>query len=509
MRIREASLLLIFILSIFSVGQTAYALGENGAAVAAGHGTTFYIKQDGTLWGFGDNELGQVGVGRENDDLIEPVKILDNVANVSSGSRSTFAVKRDGSLWYWGGAVYIGKSLSPQKLLDDVSFVATDTGDESVFVIKNDGTLWIRGNSTDLKLDSIFTNSVKTDFQQVPNSNKVKFAVSTGANKFYITSEDELWGWGRNSYGTLGIGHELSVGLPVKIMDNVSSVACDNANTMIITKDRSLFMCGKGNNGKFYNGSTVIEANSKIGFITTPIKVMENVIHAASRGNDFYAVKEDKTLWGWGDNRMRIINPESSSDINIPVEICSGVNYVVCGARHMVLEKTDNTVWTGGENYHGGISGEPVGKITSYPLRQTAYGVISSYYKPVYMGNVVTGGDKIELAVDFPNYGKEVDIWIAIALPDGSFYVIDELGGIVFIEPQGFTPFAKGLSGAGKKMQILPSFSVDMFGSALNGKWSVYWLVAPSSNGDIISAITKGYYEFGYYYFNVANQGIN
>ncbi len=508
MRRREVSLLvvLIFILSICSIAQTSYALGENGATVAAGHGTTFYITQDGTLWGFGDNELGQVGVGSEKNYLIKPVKILDNVASVSSGSRSTFAVKRDGSLWYWGWAVYIGKSLSPQKLLDDVSFVATNAGDESVFVIKKDATLWIRGNSTDLKLDSIFTNSVKTDFQQVPNSSNVKFAVASGANKFYITNEDELWGWGRNSYGTLGIGHESDVGLPVKIMDNVSSVACDNANTMIITKDRDLFMCGKGNNGKFYNGSTVIEANSKTGFITTPVKVMENVIHAASRGNDFYAVKQDKTLWGWGDNRMKIINPESSSDINTPVEICSEVNYVVCGERHMVLEKIDNTVWTGGENYRGGISGEPVGKTTSYPLRQTAYGVISSYYKPVYMGNVVTGGDRIELSVDFPNYyGKDVDIWIAIALPDGSFYVINELEGVVFIEHQGFIPFAKGLSGAGKKVQILPSFSVDMFGTALNGKWSVYWLVAPSSNGDIIAAITKGYYEFGYYYFNVAN----
>jgi hypothetical protein len=103
---------------------------------------------------------------------------------------------------------------------------------------------------------------------------------------------------------------------------------------------------------------------------------MDNVMKASSRQYDFYVIKRDNTLWGWGDNRMRIINPESSQEASLPVQITTGVNDVACGARHMVLAKTDNTLWTGGENFKGGILGAPIGKTTSYPLKQSATNLI-------------------------------------------------------------------------------------------------------------------------------------
>lgn len=365
---------LIFLIGFFKL--PTFGLGENGTTVAAGYGTTFYITKDGSLWGFGDNEYGQIGNGTEKNDITVPVKVLDNVKSVASGEHNTFAVKKDGTLWGWGASrdsIGNKKSLTPIKLLDDVNMIATNEVSQ-IYVIKNDGTLLTRGNTTylgDVELEA----RAKNDFVEIPNSGKVKFVVSS-SNVFFINEQDELWGWGLNKNGSLGVGHENKVETPVKIMEDVQSVASDNSNTMIIRKDGSLWMCGHGNNGDFYDGEKIIESSTEAGFVNAPIKIMDNVIKASSRQFDFYVIKRDSTLWGWGDNRMRILNPDSSLDVDFPVRITSGVNDVACGSRHMVLAKTDNTLWTGGENFKGGILGVPIGKTTSYPLSQSATNLI-------------------------------------------------------------------------------------------------------------------------------------
>jgi alpha-tubulin suppressor-like RCC1 family protein len=72
------------------------------ADVAAGHGTTYIIKTDGTLWACGANQFGEAGVGSSGGSVTEPVQILDQVAHVSAGDCVGYAVRNDGTLWSWG-----------------------------------------------------------------------------------------------------------------------------------------------------------------------------------------------------------------------------------------------------------------------------------------------------------------------------------------------------------------------------------------------------------------------
>ncbi|GAB6106672.1 S-layer homology domain-containing protein [Fusibacter bizertensis] len=371
------SLVLVFVLvvSIFSDFQVGFALGEGGNVIGAGRGTTFYITSDATLWGLGDNEFAQVGNGTKENEILQPVMVLKDVSNVASGSTVTFALKNDHTLWGWGFDLRLfndNYATSPEKLMDDVQMVVTNASNQ-VYVIKTDGTLLTKGANSNL--DSI-KKEATDEWVQVPGSGKVKYVFSS-SNTFYINEEDELWGWGTNTNGSLGVGQDDVVyDAPLKIMDDVQSVTGSNNNTMIIRKDGSLWMCGRGNNGDFYDGSKIIKSDTSAGFVNVPVKIMENILQAAVGSNDFYVVKRDYTLWGWGDNRKKIINPSSPLKVDAPVQILSGVHQVVCGERHIVIAKTDNTVWTGGENYRGGISGEVIGKTTTFPLRKTASGLL-------------------------------------------------------------------------------------------------------------------------------------
>ena len=70
----------------------------------------FAIREDGLLYGWGRNQLGQLGDGTQEPRL-DPVPILDNVVSVSAFYNSsvhagrpvtTLAVRTDGSIWVWG-----------------------------------------------------------------------------------------------------------------------------------------------------------------------------------------------------------------------------------------------------------------------------------------------------------------------------------------------------------------------------------------------------------------------
>lgn len=83
---------------------------QDAAAVAAGAGHSMIMKNDGTLWAFGDNTAGQCGNGTTvNPDYPAQVKGLDGTdfltecTVVTGGSNHTLAIGKDGSILGWGG----------------------------------------------------------------------------------------------------------------------------------------------------------------------------------------------------------------------------------------------------------------------------------------------------------------------------------------------------------------------------------------------------------------------
>lgn len=82
----------------------------NWKYVSAGVSSALAIKTDGSLWGWGRNVSGQLGLG-DIVDRSSPVQVgtLTNWKQVSAGGTSyvsTAAIKTDGTLWGWGINVY-------------------------------------------------------------------------------------------------------------------------------------------------------------------------------------------------------------------------------------------------------------------------------------------------------------------------------------------------------------------------------------------------------------------
>ncbi|HEV7493635.1 hypothetical protein [Baekduia sp.] len=88
--------------------QVALPAGSVATAIAAGSQHSLALLQDGSVWGWGVNDLGQVGDGSTTN-VADPVQVIappaagaPQVTAISAGGYASFALYDDGSFRAWG-----------------------------------------------------------------------------------------------------------------------------------------------------------------------------------------------------------------------------------------------------------------------------------------------------------------------------------------------------------------------------------------------------------------------
>ncbi len=109
------------------------------------------LKQDGTVWTFGDNFCGQLGVDKNIEKSMKPIKVMNNAKKIFAGQYSSFALSEDNTLYRWGeifGDIYREKEMytyAPEEYIKNVKEVRSFWGFN--LVLKTDGSLWVFGES--------------------------------------------------------------------------------------------------------------------------------------------------------------------------------------------------------------------------------------------------------------------------------------------------------------------------------------------------------------------------
>lgn len=352
----------------------ASAADTPSAVIAASSGATYAVKADGSLWVYGGGDAGRLGTGAM-DDVLQPVKVMDNIKSVIAEERTALALDRNNTLWATGdnnGKFGNGDSKDSTtfvRVLDGVMMAAV--GPSGTLAIKSDGSLW----GTGLLPGALpgFSGTVY-QWQPILAGETFTHVALCGYYALAIKSDGSLWAWGNNDYGAFGTGSLETAPLPVKVMDDAAFASADSFSSLVVRKDGTLWMSGTGYNAKTWDGTRVISKINGDGIIRSYIQIMDNVLYADSNGNRWFAVKRDNTLWGWGSDQQFGLFADAAGDDMVPAKLLDNVQYVSAGNRHIAVLRNDLTLWTGGQNPNGGIAGRAFA-YTKWPLQQDLAGL--------------------------------------------------------------------------------------------------------------------------------------
>jgi alpha-tubulin suppressor-like RCC1 family protein len=137
------------------------AIGSDSAEMLAPDGSfSLALKNDGSLWGWGNNMVGELGNGTSNNESLPTLIGTDrDWREIAAAHFTSFALKQNGTLWEWGqarlGVIHGGIHLVPTQINPGTNWCAVSAGGDMALALKTDGTLWQRevdaeGRSPDL-----------------------------------------------------------------------------------------------------------------------------------------------------------------------------------------------------------------------------------------------------------------------------------------------------------------------------------------------------------------------
>lgn len=172
-----------------------------------------------------------------------------------------------------------------------------------------------------------------------------------------ICADSTVMAWGGNNYGQLGNGNNTLSTYPVSVnsLSGIISVSCGYAHTLALRRDGTVWAWGANNFGQLGDSTTT---NRSI-----PVQVigLSGIVEIAAGNSSSLALRNDGTLFAWGNNSMGELGDSTIIERNTPIQVHGSVNVgfltgivaIACGASHSLAVKNDGTVWDWGNNAFG------------------------------------------------------------------------------------------------------------------------------------------------------------
>ncbi|HBI15855.1 MAG TPA: hypothetical protein DDY20_10150 [Desulfobulbaceae bacterium] len=353
----------LILLVILAGGPAAAQIMEVEGKIAAGSDHTMAIKADGTLWGWGLNAWYQLGEGGIYSYYNTPVQIGTDTdwKAVSAGYKHTVAVKNDGTLWEWGQLcrdTQIYQSV-PLQIGTDTDWAAVAAGAYFNIALKTDGTLWGWGSNSNgqLGLDDITYSTQNAPVQIGTDTTWTKMAA--GSSHTIARKENgTLWAWGANGDGQLGIetyGQEIA---PVQVGTETTwtdDITAGSWHTLARKANGTLWAWGNNDDGQLGDG-TIVTKNYPVQIPgSTWTSVAAGNWHSLARKVEWESTYWAKTLWPWGLNSYGQLGDGTTINQNAPVNGIPYMNWATMegGGYFSIGLMEDGRLWAWGDNTYG------------------------------------------------------------------------------------------------------------------------------------------------------------
>jgi alpha-tubulin suppressor-like RCC1 family protein len=332
---------------------------ETGISLGESH--SLQLKEDGTVWAWGKNSSGQLGIGT-NLDSSTPIKItgLSDVKAVSAGFAHSLALKSDGTVWGWGsnsygdlGFGYTSSYNSPVQIPGLTDIIAIAAGYRHSLALKQDGTVWAWGSNEWGQLGNNSFSNVRGIVQVHGLTDVVKIAVGN-SGAMAIKSDGTVWAWG--SVWVMINGNLTQSKVPVQIpgLSNILDIGINEYFWVILKQDGTVWVWGLNRNKQF--------GDTNVTFSYNPIQVngISGIKDIAVGTGYVLALKQDGTVTGWGMNSKGQLGNGIVSTASTPVQVSNLTNVktiLASGAQSGAITQS-GAYWAWGSNEGAIFGGE-------------------------------------------------------------------------------------------------------------------------------------------------------
>jgi len=265
--------------------------------------------------------------------------------------------------------------VSAGVLTADVTFTApTDTGGAAIdsYVItakQSDGTSVAQTASAAGTTSITLTAGGTTTFGAQAFNLYGAGQFSGLGNSTSVFTGQELYGWGQNNSGQLGLNDTTYRSSPVQIgaLTTWGEVEAGGSFSTVITTNGELYAWGLAGSGQIGDNTTITKSSPvQIGALTNWLQVSGGNTHTV-------AVKKDGTLWAWGQGGSGRLGLGDTILRSSPVQVGALTNWSQVSASlngaHTAAVKTDGTLWAWGYNAYFGQLGDSTTISRSSPVQ--------------------------------------------------------------------------------------------------------------------------------------------
>ena len=314
-------------------------------------------RTDGTLWSWGPNDYGGLGDNTQGADVSSPTQVPGTTWASSTSLYGGFSIatKTDGTLWVWGSNI-MGQLGLNQGQGDQSNSRSSPTqipgttwrttagslagGLRWSNVLKTDGTLWILGGEDDRGELCQNNNANFSSPTQIYGSGTTWNYVGGGElHGSAIKTDGTLWTWGENNNGQIGKNPTTRRSSPVQIPGTTWSKVSGGEDGIVAVKtDGTAWVWGKNQYGQLGVNDTTARSS--------PVQIPGTTwSDLKAYNNSNCGLKTDGTIWAWGQGDTGELGQNSVTQYSSPVQIGteSGWTSLAAGNNTVHAQQSDTT----------------------------------------------------------------------------------------------------------------------------------------------------------------------
>ncbi len=345
--------------------ETADIVTPNYGMISAGLGHSMFLTSDGTLYAWGWNQRGELGLGIDDETVYTPTVVsgISDLTYILGGNHNSTVLTESGDVYGWGANTLatvdddVGSDVSSPTLfevIDNVSLIST--GASFNITAGNDGIVRSWGVNFDGRLGDGTTEQrfSPVSVDGLSNITQLSSGGHSGSSAFTmaLTSDGAVYVWGEGENGQMADNTDDNSVSPIVVdgLPEIASVDSSLNTALAVTSDGSVYGWGGRDNGQLGGGGSVVDQ-------LTPMLIdgLDDVTAVASGAIHSVALKSDGTVWFAG----KFSTSDSEIQTFGELEGIDNVVAIAAGAYHTLFLKNDSTIWGIGMNTWGQLGQDP------------------------------------------------------------------------------------------------------------------------------------------------------